>query len=344
LINQLVWKNVVGYAYDTIKIRCAFSPWKAWLANTIVGIAGLILRLFRIDECIYFNNWLVSTNLWPNTIQWSSEQVQEINKALLTCSASCLASPRPTKAILWRSIDALSQPELFKRLSATPSCLLVPSRVVNWIDLTNVESLTTQFQNLKKDLRLFQSEVGWNIPLQKQVNESTIYELAIIAPEKMTMDLAVQAVDLYHQLSTKYSCRNPQITPTGLFRLIRNQTMTLEVLRIRAGSSSGRLVGMSAWTSVDGIPTSCFGGYDVSSKDRNLYRLGWLMCYNQSIRTGMVQQHLSAGANKFKRHRGATSTMEYTAVFVDHLPLYRQWGWKIVKAVTDKVITVERAS
>jgi hypothetical protein len=155
---------------------------------------------------------------------------------------------------------------------------------------------------------------------------------------------AVQAVDLYHQLSTKYSCRNPQITPTGLFRLIRNQTMTLEVLRIRAGSSSGRLVGMSAWTSVDGIPTSCFGGYDVSSKDRNLYRLGWLMCYNQSIRTGMVQQHLSAGANKFKRHRGATSTMEYTAVFVDHLPLYRQWGWKIVKAVTDKVITVERAS
>ena len=325
--------HYVGYAYDEIGVY--LTGVKRWIVFKLIWCLGLILRMLRVDDCLFFNNLLLSTNLWPNTIKWSVQQVQEINNTLRKISGE--------KAIVWQSVDPLSQPLLTQVMYDLP-CILVPSRIVNWMEFSD-KSIAQKKHNLRRDCSLFKRLVGWDVLEQKHVvkeGQDFPYVQRFVGPEAMTIDIARQVTSLYNQLYLgKYSRHNPEFTPEGVVRLVHCGFMSLSTLCLNTDPS--KIVAFAASNQKDGVLCFPMIGYDMSSKDKYLYRFCCVLELNESIRTGLCKAHWSGGANEFKRHRGATTTVEYNAVFVDHLPFYRRWCWQFMKFLFDKIITVQHA-
>ena len=71
--------HYIGYALDEIHIHIRNDPIRLFLAETIVVCVGYIFSLLRFDHAVYFNNYLLSTNMWPATIQWTPDQVRRVN-------------------------------------------------------------------------------------------------------------------------------------------------------------------------------------------------------------------------------------------------------------------------
>ena len=331
------YSHYIGYAYDEIRIHAAGNRLVQAIGGFLVWLLGLLVQLFKIDECLYFNNYLLPTNLWPDQIKWSKGQVNDANEKLLKILQG------RSKAIVWRSVDPLSQPELFQVLSQSPDCLLVPARIANWIDFANKQ--VRKRSHLKRDVKLFREQVGWDPMEQKEVQRSdnSTYVRRVLPPEEMTLDIAKQVKYLYEQLYLdKYSRRNPQFTEEGITRMIRNGFITLLTLNLRSNPS--KMLACSFCVQKDGVMTFPGVGYDRNpSADKNLYRLCFVSNASQSIHTGCFKTHLSAGVNLYKRNRGAQSTVEYNAVFIGHLPFHQKLIWTMTKAVLDKIITVEHA-
>ena len=345
------YAHYIGYGLDEIQIHLENRPVLKLLAETIVKTVGFIFNLLSFDSSIYFNNQLLSTNLWPTTIEWSQEQVTRINNNLKSQAA---ANGNSHRAIVWRSVDKLSQPKMTQMLSKSPLCLLIPARVVNWSEFEGsfVDSDMYNKKDFQRDGKLFRKQVGWDIAKQENVDgwQNSKYRMITIPPEDLTLKDATAIVDLFNQLYIKkYSLRNPQLTPEGLIRMATNGFFRVDVLRLRTNSGEnddnlGRIVGFCTWSTLDDVTNSSFVGYDIRrDPDEDLYRLVMMMIHSNLVESGLTKCHMSGGANRFKRRRGAESTIEYNAVFVDHLPFYQQIPWRLAKFVADKIITVERA-
>lgn len=336
--------HYIGYGVDEVKLHSSNAPVTQFLALAVVRLLGLFFQLFSIDNCVYFNNLLLSTNLWPNTINWSQKQVESINQDLLSKSTK---NSSKSRAIVWRSVDPLSQPNLHKVLSETESCMMLPARIVNYSDYSGKnfdKNELYQKNNFKRDIKMFKKMVGWDVVHQKHEEdcEGTKYEMATIPANELTREEAGRIIGLFNQLYlVKYSRRNPQLTLEGLMRMAKTGFLTVDVLRER---KRGHIVAFSTGSTTDGVRTPSFIGYDVKNdKEKIYYRLVMIMIHCNLIRDGVEICHHSGGANEFKRHRGATSTVEYSAVFIDHLPFYRQLPWKVAKVMAERIIRVKNA-
>jgi hypothetical protein len=284
---------------------------------------------------------MCSTNLWPNNIKWSELQVAAINQELRKKEGVRSSSK---KAIVWRSIDELSQPQLVETLSLMPECLLIASRVVSWIDYGADKQVFSRKRDLKRDIKLFREKCGFDVISQECVEggEKSVYEMVTVDSDTLTLDMAIRLVSLYEELYLdKYSRRNPQCTSKGFMRMVKSGFLNLEILRMRSDPET--VVAFAAWWHLDSVTTAPFVGYEMAG-DSSLYRLTMTLLVHITKKTGMLKQHMSGGANGFKRNRGGISTVEYMAVFTDHLPMYQRWGWKLLGKLANKIITKERAT
>lgn len=77
----------------------------------------------------------------------------------------------------------------------------------------------------------------------------------------------------------------------------------------------------------DGIVTAPVVGYDTDISQKSaLYRrvIARAMALSDHYNLPL---NLSSGAPSFKRLRGGVPVIEYTAVYIRHLPRYRQLPW-----------------
>lgn len=335
------YAHYIGYTWDEIRIHLAGRPIVSFLAERMVAGVGCLFSLLNFDQAVYFNNYLLSTNVWPTTIKWSPMQVHMINQEFMNNAKN------QNRAIIWRSVDPMSQPCLTEVLSESPTCLLIPARVMNWTEFSGDDlgsSEIVQKKDFRLDLNLFRKRVGWDVVKQEPAEASNAeFRLVTLDPQAISLQDAEQIVSLFNQLYIdKYSRRNPQLTPEGLIRMARVGFFSVDVLRRR---SNDEIVGFCTWSVVDDdVGTSAFVGYDIQNDlNRDLYRLVMMMIHGNVVKSGVNKCHMSGGANRFKRRRGAKSAVEYNAVFVNHLPFYQQLPWRLTQWVAGKVITVERA-
>lgn len=274
------------YHYALEELDRLHKPWLSAALRPLVHALGHWMQRARMDDCVCLNNWLVSTNSYP-----------DVPVSVVFELVDAARQRWPQHAIWLRSLNAVQNP-LWMRALVQAGALLIPSREVFLFDAIDI--LATRHADLKKDFAWLRRH-----PLQR------------LQPDIMTGNDYTRAADLYGLLYLqKYSRLNPDYSPALLQRWHRERLLELHGLR-DADGRLGAVVGMLRFGSVI---TSPIVGYDTARPQRDgLYRLLAATVLDQA-RQRRCMVNLSAGVGRFKLQRGGQPVIEYSAVIADHLP------------------------
>lgn len=272
---------------------------RAWLRHLISYLLsglGRVVRQFQINKVILVNNWLYSTNLYP---QLESHQLTQI--------VEFLKQSFPQHAIIFRSVDPVTSPICYQALQKT-GFEYIATRQIFFID----PRASTLFESrlFKSDMKLLKNS-GYEVVSGEQIEEAEIPRL----------------IELYRDLYIhKYSDLNPKFN-ADFIRLALNQ----KLLDFRLLKKEGRIDGVVGYMERNGKMYCPFFGYDRKlPKEESLYRL-----LSTVLMLDAYERHLffheSSGASMFKKIRKACSSIEYTAVFYKHLKIQRHFPWLILK-------------
>jgi glutathione synthase/RimK-type ligase-like ATP-grasp enzyme len=263
---------------------------------------GALLRWGEVNKIVQVNNGFVSTNLHPNL------ELTEINAI-----TDLLEKHFPDHAVAFRSVHSY-------RGSRLPEFLLecgyrlVPARSVLFVD-----TITGDFKrkaDFKRDVRLLNSS-GYSIR-----------KLERPKPEELE-----RVCELYGLLYLeKYSFQNPQFTSKFLEPGLKTGWLEIFVLE-----RDDRIDGALAFYQRGDALTTPILGYDTKLPlETGLYRMLTAFLLLEAERRGL-QVHASSGVAKFKRSRGASSAIEYTAVYARHLSWRRRFVWATLELLMRRV-------
>ncbi|MEJ8544269.1 GNAT family N-acetyltransferase [Brevibacillus borstelensis] len=298
------YTHYISYAREEIKLVA--SPLLASLGGPLLSGAGAIMRLSRVNRIVFVNNWLLSTNLYhPLT----AEQIGEITRFL--------TRRFPRHIVAFRSVSPAVCPEVCAGLERA-GYGLVPSRFVYLFDPKQAGQKGWRVRNTLKRDRDMMKKSGCRI----------------LRHEELGDEHAERIVELYQALYVdKYSHLNPQLTPAFVRLALHRRILTLIGLE-----REGRLDGILGYFHRNGMMTTPLFGYDTAlPKKLGLYRMLSSLLVSEAESRGLLL-HQSAGVGAFKADRGAEGTAEFTAVYVRHLPGWRQLIWKALAAVLDRVV------
>ena len=255
------------------------------------------LRVSNIDQVVWVNNWLITTNPQPT-----------LDRAEIERLTDTLRKQYPRHAIVFRTVNPEVNQEFATDLVAC-GYRLVASRTVYLLDPASRE------YRRNKDVRL-----------DRNLLHRGDYE---ILPHEALSPADMPRVAELHRLlyMEKHSVLNADYSPLFFETAWRNRFLEFRALR-----RQGRIDAYTASFALGDLMTACLVGYDTRlPRKLGLYRRSIALIMEESRRNGL-RLNLSAGAGEFKYHRGARPCVEYDAVFDRHLPLHRRAGWSLLKA------------
>lgn len=278
--------------------------------SAFVTAAERALDAGRLDDVVYVNNWLLSTNLYPERVDDGA------GETLRRLGARHCAS-----ALAYRSLNRRCNGERMDRLRLLGFEFL-PSRQVYLFDARDSagRARIMQRSNTRADIRL----------LKKRSKEDP----NIVPHESLRAADFAQIERLYSMLYLdKYSRLNPQYTARFLEAAHRHGWIRFTALRHPAGHLEAVL---GTYALGDTI-TAPIVGYDTGAPpSRALYRRLMALVIRQALDEHLML-NLSSGAAGFKRLRGGEPEIEYTAVFTQHLRAPQRWAWGALCGVIDRI-------
>jgi hypothetical protein len=288
-----------GYARDELERNDV--GWFAPPLRFLTDVSGAWLSAARIDRLVQVNNWLLSTNIYPP--DWSGDDLEPIT--------SLLIERWPDHAIGFRSLNGFSNPQLLERMRKA-GYLALPSRQVY----------------------IFDGRDGPDSPFRTRHNAQIDARLLRRGAYRIVREAATTAEDferleeLYNLLYLEKYCRlNPQFTAAWLRCGQRDGWLELSTLR----NDEGRADGVVGWFAIPGLMTAPIVGYDTRLPAKEgLYRMLTALCIEEAARRRSVL-NFSSGASHFKRLRGGAPEIEYSMVYVRHLPAKRRAAWRALQ-------------
>lgn len=270
------------------------------LRSFIQGCLGLLdrySRFGRINKVLYVNNSFFSTDLYPGTLS-----VEKIEKIL-----HFLRNIFPQHAIVFRSINALTNPQLMQDLK-TEDFLLIASRQVYITDTK--QDWIFQTRILKSDLKLLRES-----------------PYAITDETELSSEERQRVLELYNlTYLSQHSPLFPQLNLRFIELSLQESLLHFQVLRIE-----GIICGVVGYLVQNGTLFSPLFGYDKNHPQHaTIYRLLSTSLLLEAKKRGLVF-HQSSGASFYKKVRRAEGVLEYMAVYVDHLPYYQRVFWRVLK-------------
>lgn len=272
------------------------NPFLIKMLKAMLSPIEKMANLGNLNSVVYVNHWLSATDIYPN----------DLNKMQLDRILRLLQARFPDRAILFRSLNSISTPPIASNLKEL-KCHLIPSR---YVYLTNAaDEKIFQTRIVKSDLRL------WNQSPLEYVDEKHAKSGDCADFFKLERLLyVIQHTDLH-----------PQYKESFIDLLFANQLLQFKSLR-----RDGKCVGVAGYFERDGVMYCPFLGFDKQDIEHSLiFRL-----LNTALLLEAKEQkclfHQSAGASFYKSVRRAEGTLEYLAVFSQHLPRKQRTAWYLL--------------
>ena len=309
-INDAQWTNsyvcspythFISYAIEELYLLP--NRFLRVVLHGIILLLGLFLRITQVNRVVHVNNWLLSTNLYP---QITPSQINEIT--------TYLKKRFPTHAIIFRSVQKHFSDEMFIGFCNTGYTSIM-SRQIYFFDPKNPKKMKAK--PLKQD--------------QKLLRESSY---RIISAKSLSLDVLPRIVALYSDLYlNKYSTLNPQFTKAFIALALEQETLFLKVLQ----TPDGNIDAVLGYFVRNGMMTTPLFGYDTSKPQKiGLYRLLSTILVHDARDKGLLL-HQSSGAANFKRLRRAEPAAEYSMVFTRHLAWFRRLPWWTLDVIMKKI-------
>jgi len=293
-----------GYIdYTLEELRHFPHPKLAALLGIVVKSVGPMLSLCDMDHIVHVNNWMMSTNL-----------PIDLDPVLVPDRTADLVSHYPRHVLAMRSLSPRYSGALMAALSRAGWALL-PCRQNYLVD--DVARETLQRRDVRRDHVLWQQG-----------------DFAFAELTEMSATDARRITDLYAMLYLqKYSHLNAAFTEHFVHLSHRTGLIRYLVLRDKEGTIQ-TFGGMCQ----NGIhATMPLLGYNTALDQRlGLYRLAFHAGILHAAEYGL-RFNLSSGATSFKRNRGATPEIEYTAFYLRHLALRRRLSFSALSLVARKI-------
>jgi hypothetical protein len=293
------YTHYVTYAQEELDVLK--QPLLERLLAGVIALFGLFCKASRINRVVCVNNWLLSTNLYP---QLTAEQIQTI--------ITFLKKRFPRHAIIFRSLNMRCYGTILKTCQQE-KCKLIPSRQVYLVRPGEPQTLPQKARwQLRRDKALF-AKHGYTI---------------IEANEMGDIDIS-RIVELYNMLYLdKYSRCNPMLN-YNFIKLALNSGI-LSMLGLK---KDGRIDAVLGYFCRDGVMTTPLFGYDTNiPQSVGLYRMLTVALFQEAAKMGQLL-NCSSGAANFKRVRGCVGEIEYSAVYDQHLPWYCRVVWSLLSSL-----------
>lgn len=287
----------VDYAADELP---PLPSWLQGLLRTTLAATGHWLERRELDRHVAINNWLLSTNLYPP--QWDGAGITPLTDAL--CQSF------PEHALVWRSLNPFTNAALLRAFSEQ-GYLLLPSRRLFIFDARSGGASTfLKHNSTRNDARMRRNSAA-----------------SCVAHEELQPSDFARMAALYHALYVgKYNALNPQYSARWL--QLAHQHRWLQFCGLRNGD--GELLAINGWFSTATTLSTPIVGYDTAvPQSLGLYRQLSALTLSEATRRACVL-NFSAGAAHFKQQRGGMPFIEYSAVYIAHLPPARQQAWRLL--------------
>jgi hypothetical protein len=278
----------IDYALDETRNFSRFPRLKNGLSALINSLTPLV-RGSGLDHQVQLNNWLFSTNPAPDIDLSTARAIRER-----------LLRAYPDHAIVIRSLNDIADKDSLRALQSEGFRLL-PARQIYLVTDLEKAARTKEMRADRNKLR------------------RTPYR--VVRDDDFSEKDYVRCARLYAMLYLdKYTDLNPQYTAKYIRDMHQVGLLQLTGLRDQAG----KLAAVSGVFENGRTLTQPIIGYDTSLPKRDaLYRMIMAMAQEEARRCNAFF-NVSAGAAHFKRRRGAVPAIEYTAIYVRHLPLHRR--------------------
>lgn len=270
-----------------------------YFGNIVLSLVGLLLKPCRIDDVVYVNQLLVSTNLYPDF-----PFHEEVNHFL--------AKKFPNKVICWNSINEKTTPTLYHEMKQT-KMLFLPSRSVFYY---------TEFPNkLSRDLKRDIAFRSKSKLLMKKLDANNF-----------DGDRVKQLYDMLYL--DKYSKFNPNYT-----KYYFESTLSTGFIEYYGLFDGGEILGVVGFFTVENTSATPVVGVDSNrSIKEGIYRLLVLKAYDEARNNDRIF-HCSAGAGSFKRNRQAKNVFEYRVLhFSKTTTLGQRTALKLIAWIFEKIV------
>lgn len=287
--------------YAIAELREIDSVFARIILKVFLKFLGALSRGCHINKVVYVNNWLLSTNLYP-----------EIERDSLAAIKSHLQDKYPDRVIVFRSLNEKCNKSLMKDLFSLGASRTL-SRQIYITDPIKKDYLNRKdFHKDRKFLKKSKLEI-----IKSNFTENHIRELK----------------ELYDKLYIdKYFDLNPQFTFEYFQNAVSNELFNFQLLKNEEEPKA-----VLGYFSRNSQMTTPIFGFDTDAPTKEgLYRLISAILMQESEENKLILNQ-SSGASHFKSQRGASPFIEYNYYFAEHVSLKQRFIWRVLSSLLNSI-------